>query len=218
MSCVECKQPATNSCKNCKILYCSTICQRIGWKNGHNKECGVFSKQRFEEIFPQYTNIGFTVGDSGSWKSLTLWITWAEKIVMRNIVLKNSKDLSFNLDTSKVKTLKDQKEYSIREFAHAFGFPDGRILHIQRVGRHTMSTYKEQITHNYITKELNTIHGSYYRMNTFNTDNYYGEADDILRKITNTVSEDASSLEWENASFPARNNKIYLSENINKIY
>ena len=46
MSCVACKQPATSSCKNCKTLYCNSVCQKIDWKNGHKQECALIEGKR----------------------------------------------------------------------------------------------------------------------------------------------------------------------------
>jgi len=38
--CVLCKKPAHHVCSRCQLVhFCSRNCQRLHWKNGHNREC-----------------------------------------------------------------------------------------------------------------------------------------------------------------------------------
>lgn len=173
-----------------------------------------FWKGIFHEYYPQYVDI---IDEVRNWKSLTLWITWAEKRIIKSIVNMHKDDFEYDYTEWLVTTKEDGKQYSIVHFAKNMGFPKGRILHL---GKLREGTIIQKAIHDRIigdwanlvkrdfesTIVVESVAGNAYpRVAAINLYN-------IVEMITN------GQLSWMKTTYPKKNIKedqmIYIGEEI----
>jgi hypothetical protein len=83
-----------------------------------------------ERNFPDYVEL---VADNAPWKSVTLWLAWAQEKMMRLIII------NYNRQDNNALTYVDEETFSlfgkhmhVRTFAFLHGFPRGRLLAARR--------------------------------------------------------------------------------------
>lgn len=96
-------------------------------RNEESDNPELFWYKHFKMFYPQYIS-EFSQHKVRSWKSLMLWIAWAEKKIVQYITNRLPNDLLFDITTWEIIVLETKKHYTLRDFAYMFGFKNGRLL------------------------------------------------------------------------------------------